>query len=236
MSSPMNIKAVILDFGGTLADGGLDWDPYHERIRSILASRGNLVEMSKLKRALREALADLNKVRARGKDMTFEDVYDMFLAKLDLPGDREVLKELHDNFKAHYKTEYFHCIEDVLKSLSAKYKVALLSNTMSDQPRELLEEAGYDKYFELIICSRDLEIRKPNPKIFKYMLDNLGVNPEETVHVGDSVEADMYGARDSGITGVWIKSPNQPLWSGHAISSICELPRFLEVLEDGESS
>lgn len=53
--------------------------------------------------------------------------------------------------------------------------------------------------------------------------------------VGDSVEADMYGARDSGITGVWIKTPDQPVWNGHAIASICDLPAFLKVL-DGESS
>jgi hypothetical protein len=31
---------VILDFGGTLSDGALDWDPYHEKIRSILAGKG----------------------------------------------------------------------------------------------------------------------------------------------------------------------------------------------------
>jgi hypothetical protein len=36
----MAIKAVILDFGGTLSDGALDWDPYHEKIRSILAGKG----------------------------------------------------------------------------------------------------------------------------------------------------------------------------------------------------
>jgi len=226
----MAIKAVILDFGGTLSDGALDWDPYHEKLRSILGSRGYLVEMSRLKKALRGALSDLNRVRAKGKEMTFEEVYDIFLGRLEIPGDREILDELHDNFRDHYRTEFFPCVEDVLKSLAERYKVALLSNTMSDQPRILLSESGFDRYFDLIICSRDLGLRKPNPKIFKYVLEKLEVKPDEVVHVGDSVEADMIGARDSDITGVWIKTPDQPPWSGYAISSICELPEFLEKL------
>jgi putative hydrolase of the HAD superfamily len=121
-------------------------------------------------------------------------------------------------------------VEGVLKSLSEKYKVALLSNTMSDQPKLLLSENGFDRYFDLIICSRDLGLRKPNPKIFRYVLDKLEVKPSEAVHVGDSVEEDMIGARDSDVVGIWIKTSDQPLWSGYAISNICELPEFLENL------
>lgn len=230
-SIPMEIKAVILDFGGTLADGGLDWDPYHETIRSYLSSHGYFIQMNVMKKALREALAELNRYRAKGKEMTFEDVYAIFLSNLEVRYDREMLNYLHDNFRKHYRTQYFSCVEDVLTELSSKYKVALLSNTMSDQPKIILREAGFDKYFEAIYCSRDLGVRKPNPKIFDIVLKELGVNPVNTVHVGDSVEADMYGARDSGITGIWIKTPDQPVWNGHAIASICDLPALLKLLD-----
>ncbi len=232
----MEIKAVILDFGGTLADGGLDWDPYHETIRSFLASHGYNIPMNKLKRALRGALSDLNRIRAKGKEMTFEEVYANFLYKLEVRYDNEMLEYLHENFKRHYISPFFPCVEEVLEALSSKYKVALLSNTMSDQPRLLLEGAGYDKCFDAIYCSRDLGVRKPNPEIFDIVLTQLGVHPLNTIHVGDSVEADMYGARESGITGVWIKAPDQPVWNGHAIASICDLPDLLKVLGDGESS
>jgi putative hydrolase of the HAD superfamily len=143
-----------------------------------------------------------------------------------------MLEWLHMNFRKHYKTNFYPCIEDVLKKLAQSYKVALISNTMSDQPKLLLQEAGYDQYFDLIITSQELGIRKPNPKIFKTVLGELGVKPDETVHVGDSVEADMYGARNSGITGIWIKTPEQAPWNGYAINSICDLPGFLEKISD----
>ena len=228
----MDIKAVILDFGGTLADGGLDWDPYHEAIRSFLSSHGYYIPMKDLKKALRGALSDLNRVRAKGKELTFEEVYSNFLSRLEVRYDDEMLEYLHENFKKHYLSPFIPCVEEVLEELSSKYKVALLSNTMSDQPRLLLEEAGYDKYFDAIYCSRDLGVRKPNAEIFDIVLTELGVPPMEAVHVGDSVEADMYGARESGITGIWIKTPDQPVWNGHAVASICDLPVLLKILGD----
>ena len=230
----MVIKAVILDFGGTLSNGDIDWG----RAR---ASGNNLCDIFKIlsilgkktsedKKALSGALGDLNRVRMKGKELTFEEVYDLFLDRLEIPGDRETLDELHDNYRNHLRADFLPCVEGVLKSLSEKYKVALLSNTMSDQPKLLLSENGFDQYFDLIICSRDMGLRKPNPKIFKYVLEKLEVKPSEAVHVGNSVEEDMIGARDSDVVGIWIKTSNQPLWSGYAISSICELPEFLENL------
>lgn len=227
----MDVKAVILDFGGTLSDGKLDWDPYHENIRSYLAGQGYSVPMPKLKKALRGALAELNRVRAKGKEMVFEEVYGIFLSKLGVMQSDEMLEYLHDNFRKHYDTEFYPCVEDVLKELSAKYKVALLSNTMSDQPVRLIKAAGLDKYFDVMHCSSMLGIRKPNTEVFEIVLNDLGVHPVEAVHVGDSVEADMYGARDAGITGVWVKTPDQPVWNGHAIGSICDLPDIVSLLD-----
>jgi HAD superfamily hydrolase (TIGR01549 family) len=232
----MKINTVLLDFGGTLASGGLEWDPYHISIRNYLIIQGYNIAMRKLKKDLHRALSDLNRIRATGKEQTFEEVYSNFLGKLGILYDDEMLEWLHGNFKVYYKTSFFPCVEELLQELSSKYKVAMVSNTMSDQPKILLKEANLDKYFDLLICSRDLGVRKPNPEIFRIVLDKIDSTPSETVHIGDSVEADMYGARDSGITGIWIKTPNQPQWNGYAINSICELGTILRKLENREHS
>ena len=228
----VEIKAVILDFGGTLSMGDLDAEPYHESLMAILTARGLPIGMAELKRALRSNLQELAKVRDRGLERTFEAVYSDFLGDLGIYPDLELLEELHEAFRANYKTDYLPCVEGVLKELSSRYMVALLSNTMSDHPRVLLKRSGYDRYFDYILCSRDVGVRKPNPEVFKIVLRELGARPEETVHVGDSVEADMVGARDAGITGVWIRTPDQPPWSGYAIGSVCELPGLLKRIED----
>jgi HAD superfamily hydrolase (TIGR01549 family) len=228
----MNIKAVFLDFGGTLAYGGIDWDEYHREVRTLLASWGHVIEPKRMKKAIGASLEELRRHRAKGLEKTHEEVYGSALRRLGIPADDDSLAMIHDTFKKHYISTFYPCTEMTLKRLAERYKLALISNTMSDQPREMLEETGMDGMFEVIICSRDLGIRKPNPDIFRHVLDEVGVSPEETVHVGDNVEADMDGASDSGITPIWIKTPDLGTWPGHAISNICDLPEFLEKIQE----
>ena len=228
----MKIKAVFLDFGGTLAYGGIAWDEYHRAVRTLLASLGHEIEPKRFKKAIRASLEELRRHRAKGLEKTHEEVYGSALRRLGIPADDDALAMIHDTFKKHYISTFYPCTEETLKKLTERYKLALISNTMSDQPREMLEETGMDALFEVIICSRDLGIRKPNPDIFKHVLDEVGVLPDETVHVGDSVEADMEGASYSGISSIWIRAPDQGSWPGHAISSICDLPGLLEKIQE----
>ena len=228
----MKVNAVFLDFGGTLAYGGIDWEEYHRAVRVLLASLGYDIEAKRLKKAISASLQELRRHRAKGLEKTNEEIYGAVLRRVGIPADDDTLKMIHDTFKKHYISSFYPCTEETLKKLAEKYKLALISNTMSDQPREMLEETGLANLFEIIICSRDLGIRKPNPAIFKHVMAEVGVLPGETVHVGDSVEADMEGASTSGITPVWIKAPDQGFWSGHAISSFCDLPQFLEKMQE----
>jgi HAD superfamily hydrolase (TIGR01549 family) len=226
----MRIKAVFLDFGGTLAYGGIDWNEYHIAIGNLLSSLGHDVEMKKWKKAIGASIEDLWKYRSKGLERNLEEVYEDGLRRVGINADSETLILIHDTFKRYYRSTFFPCTEETLRKLAERYKLALISNTMSDQPREMLEETGLNSLFEIIICSRDLGIRKPNPDIFNHVLSELSVMSSETVHVGDSVEADMEGAVNSGITPIWIRTPKS-YWSGHTISNICDLPSFLEKLQ-----
>jgi HAD superfamily hydrolase (TIGR01549 family) len=221
------IKAVILDFGDTLVEGGINYKEYHEAVLRYLNGIGFNISLKEVKSALSQAIGRLNKMRAKGKEQTFEEVYEFFLRSLAIPGDAEILGEIHDIFKKYYVSNFFHCTGDVLKELSKRYMLALLSNTMSDKPYDLLRDYGFMKYFDVVVCSRDLGIRKPNPNIFRHVLDKLCITPAEAVHVGDSIKADMKGASGVGITGIWIKVPGEEPWHGYAINSICELPSLL---------
>jgi putative hydrolase of the HAD superfamily len=177
---------------------------------------------------MKATIGNLNKIRAQGKEQTFEEIYSFFLKKINILVEEAILLDLHNIYKKKFISNFFLCVNEVLKELSKKYKVALLSNTISDKPLEMLREADLAKYFDLIVCSRNLGIRKPNPKIFNYVLEKLGVSAEESVHVGDSVIADMKGASNLGITGIWIKRPDEEPWYGYAIPTICELPNLLK--------
>ncbi len=69
--------------------------------------------------------------------------------------------------------------------------------------RELVAFGLMDYLIECRISAADIGYLKPHPAIFEEALRQVGATPEEVVFVGDSTEADIVGAQQSGIKGVW---------------------------------
>ena len=118
---------------------------------------------------------------------------------------------------------------DVLESLNRKYTLAVISNAMSDVPRRAIERSGLEKYLEAVVISRDLGIRKPDPEIFRFALENLGIEGYEAVHVGDSLDDDVQGAKNAGMEAIWIERLSEEInvQPDHIIHSIKELTSLL---------
>lgn len=227
----MAIRLITLDFGGTLAEGSIDWDEYHSSIHEYLRGLGFNVDLNRLKGAISAALRLLERVRSREEELTLEEVYAHALSRLGIPESPEILEGIHGLFRRHFKTEFYPCVERTLESLFKRYRLAVISNTMSDNPRVFLNQTGLIRYFDLVVCSRDLGIRKPNPKIFQYVLGRLGVEAKEAVHVGDEPETDLQGAQRTGIKAVLVdKEGRTHDWCGPTIRSICQLPEVIEEL------
>lgn len=225
------IRLIILDFGGTLAEGSIDWEEYHSSIQEYLRGLGFKVDLDELKGAISSALRHLERVRRREEELTLEEVYAQALSRLGIPESQDMLEGIHELFRRHYKTELYPCVERTLETLSGRYRLAVISNTMSDNPRVFLNRTGLVRYFDLVVCSRDLGVRKPNPKIFQYVLERLGVEAGEAVHVGDEPETDLQGALRSGVRAILVKrEEGTPEWCGPTIRNICQLPEVIEEL------
>ncbi|KAM0947820.1 putative N-acylneuraminate-9-phosphatase [Dioscorea sansibarensis] len=88
--------------------------------------------------------------------------------------------------------------EEVFRALKkAGVKSAVVSN-FDTRLRPLLQALRCDHWFDAITVSAEVEAEKPNPTIFMKACELLGVNPEDTVHVGDDRRNDIWGARDAG--------------------------------------
>lgn len=83
------------------------------------------------------------------------------------------------------------------------YSLALVSNAPAETT-ETIKSLGLSTYLESVVISGVVGFSKPNPEIFRIALKELGVTPEEAVHVGDLYEADIVGARNAGIKGLLI--------------------------------
>jgi putative hydrolase of the HAD superfamily len=95
--------------------------------------------------------------------------------------------------------------EALLDSLHDRgLKTGLVSNAWD--PRWLMERElaamGLLERLDAVVFSSEVGVRKPRPEIFYRVLDELGVEPERSVFVGDRLEADIKGAADLGMTTI----------------------------------
>ncbi len=105
-------------------------------------------------------------------------------------------------------------VPEVLKTLKEKYKLALISNTGRTPGkvlRRLLKKLGILDYFDMLIFSDEVKMRKPEPKIFLIACEAFHVLSEETVHVGDSMLIDFNGALSAKVNPVlYLPNGNPP--------------------------
>jgi HAD superfamily hydrolase (TIGR01509 family) len=90
---------------------------------------------------------------------------------------------------------------EYLEGLKSKYRIALLTNAPSPFVRKILKDHNLNSYFEKIIVSSEEGMAKPDPSIYKKMLDELSVAPEMSLFIDDNPE-NLVGAESSGIKGV----------------------------------
>ncbi len=227
------IRAVTFDFGGTLATGKLDAETYREGLLNYLHSLGYGISEASLRKATSGMLSKLEKVQARNLELKFEEVYAGVLSKLGIPPKEELLDHVYQLYSENFHSEIVPGAERVLEVLHLKYKLAVISNATSNLSRRILRENDLDKFFQVIFISRALGIRKTDPRIFHYTLEKLQVKPEEAVHVGDSIEQDIIGAKNAGLKAVWIKDKEKEETLEELdciIHAITELPRAVESL------
>jgi putative hydrolase of the HAD superfamily len=93
----------------------------------------------------------------------------------------------------------------VLENLYAEYHLGLVTNGAPDLQRTKINGAGLERYFRHIIISGEVNVGKPDRKIFEIALKMFGARGENTVMVGDSPDKDIAGAAASGIKTVWLK-------------------------------
>jgi putative hydrolase of the HAD superfamily len=93
----------------------------------------------------------------------------------------------------------------VLAGLAERAELALCSNfSYAPTALALLDEFGLRSHLGSIVISETVGRRKPHARIFEAVLGELGVSPQETLHVGDNLVADVHGAALLGIRTAWI--------------------------------
>jgi putative hydrolase of the HAD superfamily len=165
-----------------------------------------------------------------------QQVFDATLRSQELEGEEEAAAELAATFAAQRRKlqRLMPDAREVLTRLSKKYRVGLLTNGAPDLQREKLLNSGLEPFFDAVAVSGEHDIGKPKPEIFHRLIAELGVGADEAVMVGNSLERDILGARNAGITSIWIKvtGSEEPadVRPDHTILGLAEIPALLERL------
>ena len=141
----------------------------------------------------------------------------------------ELLQSEHSLFAATNATLYDDTVPVLQHLRNEGFKLAIVSNW--DTPLDpLMERLGIADYFDIIVASHDARVlsAKPDSHIFEYTLAAVGVSAEEAVHVGDTYEADIIGARNAGIRPILIDRDGTQAgrWK-ETIRDLSELPELL---------
>ena len=93
---------------------------------------------------------------------------------------------------------------------------------------QLLESLGVASSFDVRVISGVEGMEKPDPAIFRLALDRAGVQPQESVYVGDNPDFDTRPAEDLGMLAVLIDRRGRFAdHSGLRITTLDDLPSVI---------
>ncbi|HEY4322423.1 MAG TPA: YjjG family noncanonical pyrimidine nucleotidase [Mucilaginibacter sp.] len=108
------------------------------------------------------------------------------------------------------KTNLFPHAHETLKYLSNKYILHLITNGFKETSEYKIGNTNIGGYFKHVIISEIVGVNKPDKAIFEHALDLVGAKKNESLMVGDSIEADVYGALNFGMDAIYFNPFNAP--------------------------
>jgi putative hydrolase of the HAD superfamily len=182
--------------------------PSHETVGAVAASHGGTPMTAALERGHYEGVA----AGERPGGFDWRDYRRTLLRSAGVPSERveDAQAALRRAMAAPAKTVWCQVLTGAVDGLQRLEKagvpVAIVSNadgTVAELLRELhLAQvgAGHGLPLGALVDSGAVGVEKPDPGIFRIALEALGVPPTEAAHLGDTVYADVDGARRAGVT------------------------------------
>lgn len=208
------LDAILFDAGGTLIDA----IPPREIVFSrILLKHGKTVEPKMIAPLLAKADGIFDSEFAKQDGMNEGALWskydDFVLDELGFTGNRKTLaKDLSaawdeilpivDSWVSYPETE---SVLEILKERG--FKLGVVSNA-TDLVRRVFDNLGLTKYFDFLVVSDEVGVRKPSPKIFRLAMEIAGTSPGRSLYVGDKLATDVAGAKRVGMNAVLVDRVN----------------------------
>jgi len=226
------LSAVLFDLGGTLVYQDEPQKVQEARLRSLnlsLRGRGHKIELPRMRRAFNEVFKPVySRCEQTDTEVPLEEPFRRFLAKLRIEAvdDPQFIRDAMADF-LRPEIVSWKLYPDTIMVLSTlkdmNLKVGLVSNASDHSViTVIVDRLNIARFFDTVITSAQLKLRKPKPEIFKKALESLGVNPSEVVMVGDTVKGDVGGAKNLGMKAVLVKRAKSEMEEGPAPDAVVQ--------------
>lgn len=217
-------KAVLFDAGGTLVT--MDPDIFGDIVEPILGERPTAERMLVAHYLAMAAIADNTHLLGDGSGVWWPWWLSQFLQFSGVMPHPEAVEALAASHGI-WRLPLAGAREGVAAVAAAGFQVAVVSNA-DGRVADDLAAAGFGGLFDVIVDSSLVGVSKPDPAIFAFALEALGVDGADAWYVGDSRVFDLGGAEAAGLAEFVLVDPTG-IQDGYAprIANISELPGLL---------
>lgn len=229
----------IFDLYGTLADIRTDeenpwlWEKMSEIYRALGADyspwelKGTFRKTESMERVMTgrgNDCGDAENPAGENAETDLTKVFSALYHKKGITCDACIIKMTAITFRA-LSREYLRLydgVEELLRELRRRGKgVYLLSNAQSDFTRPEIEMLGIGHYFDGIFLSSECGYKKPSAMFFGKLLERYGLEPSQSIMIGNDEEADIAGAKAMGMAALYIHTGISPASKGWSAADHC---------------
>ena len=226
-----DIQHIFFDLDHTLWDFEKNSDLTFQKIFRIHNIKLNLKEFLKVYKPLnfeywklyREEKVTKQQLRYRRLKDTFDEI--------GIPISDDLIYKLSDDY-INYLADFNHLFDGtiaLLDYLKKKYQLHIITNGFEEIQSKKMKNSNIYDYFDKIITSESVGVKKPNPKVFNYALDIAKAKKDNSIMIGDSLEADIEGALNIGLQAIHCNFDNSALINNKIITvaSLLEIKQYL---------
>jgi len=188
------VGAVFFDLWNTLV-----YCPTRDRIEEVISLLG-------LKIGYEDFMFGLRPMIFTDSNLGFDDYLKEYLKGQDITFDKALLSEAERLWRSRLEdTILFPETEEVLQDLKKDCKIGLISN-LDESGAEYFKRrfGGIYALFDVVLFSCEVSLVKPDERIFRKALAQVGARPEDSWMVGDRIQDDITGAINAGMNPILI--------------------------------
>ncbi len=225
-----NISHIFFDLDHTLWDFDKNSALTFEKIFNINSIDTNLSAFLEIYEPINFQYWKLYREDKIDKDkLRFGRLHDAF-SRLQVKVKPSMIYKLSDDYISYLCTfnNLFDGALEILEYLSSQYELHIITNGFKEVQQGKLNNANINHYFSTVTNSEMVGVKKPNPKIFNHALNVAKANKENSIMIGDNLEADIFGALNCGLDAICFNYHNEVLDANvKRVDNLLELKHYL---------